>query len=323
MAGIARLATARERHRRYRENMLLGFNALAELYYEYWGEFFHLAVFDPADDPADLATAYQRTHERYLEAVGGTAARRILDVACGGGALSAWLADRTAAEVVGVDLSDSQLAHARRWLAGGRRLNLRFVQHDVMRLGELAEAPFDAAICLDAACYLPDRRAALRAIGTRLRPGGRLLLVDWCRSERPTALQRELLLEPLCRYWAIANLETAAGYRRLFQAAGFGIHRVDDLSDRVLPNWERGYQAALRAVAEPVRLGRLLRLAAGTARHGTVVLQAAKDQFQVALLAKAAAESGLVRYVCVLAERTARTEDPPGAATPADARRPT
>jgi hypothetical protein len=46
-----RTATARQRRGSYPENMLTGFNALAELYYTYWGEFFHLAVFDPGDDP--------------------------------------------------------------------------------------------------------------------------------------------------------------------------------------------------------------------------------------------------------------------------------
>ena len=35
------------------------------------------------------------------------------------------------------------------------------------------------------------------------------LLVDWCRAERTTKMQRELILDPLCRYWAIADLETA------------------------------------------------------------------------------------------------------------------
>jgi SAM-dependent methyltransferase len=283
--------------------MLTGFNALAELYYTYWGEFFHLAVFEPGDDPTDAATAYRQTHERYLQAIGGTAAGRILDVACGGGALSAWLADHTDAQVLGVDLSDSQLAHARRLLADGQRPNLRFVQQDVMRLSDLSEPPFDAAICLDAACYLPDRAAALREIATRLRPGGRLLLVDWCRADRMTALQRELIVEPLCRYWAIADLETTAGYRRSFQTAGLRIHRLEDLSDRVLPNWERGYQAALQALSEPIRLGVLLRLAADSVKHGTLAVQAAKDQFQVALLAKAAAESGVLRYISILAER--------------------
>jgi SAM-dependent methyltransferase len=304
MAWTPKVASAQERRRHYRENLPMGFDALGELYYTYWGEFLHLAVFDPGDDLGDLTAAYQRTHERYLEAIDGAAAQRIVDVACGGGALSAWLADHTKAEVVGVDLSAGQLTHARRWLAGGRRPNLRFARQDVMQLDEFDEPPFDAAICLDAACYLPDRQAALRGIAARLRPGGRLLLVDWCRTERPAALQRELVLEPLCRYWAIGDLATVTGYRRWFAGAGLRIDRLDDLSDRVVPNWERGYQAALRAVAEPVRLGELLRLAAGRVRHGAVAVQAAKDQFQVALLAKAAADSGLLRYVSILAERT-------------------
>jgi hypothetical protein len=73
----------------------------------------------------------------------------------------------------------------------------------------------------------------------------------------------------------------------------------------VLPNWERGYQAALRALSEPIRLGMLLRLAADSVKHGTLAVQAAKDQFQVALLAKAAAESGVLRYISILAERDA------------------
>lgn len=303
MAGTPAVATARERRKHYRDNMKVGFNALADFYYTYWGEFFHLAVYEPGDDPADVATAYEQTHERYLEAIGGPAAKRILDVACGGGAFSAWLADRTTGEVVGVDQSDRQLSHARRWNPGLGRQNLRFLQHDVMRLGDLIEPPFDAAICLDAACYFPNRRAALRAIATRLRPGGRLLLVDWCRAEHAAKFQRELILEPLCRYWAIADLETVAGYRRAFEADGFRILRLDDLSEQVMPNWERGYQAALQALAEPVRIGQLLRLAADTVAHGGLAVQAAKDQFQVALLAKAAAESGLLRYISVLGER--------------------
>jgi hypothetical protein len=69
----------------------------------------------------------------------------------------------------------------------------------------------------------------------------------------------------------------------------------------VLPNWERGYQAALRALSEPIRINHLLRIAADTVKHDTVAVQAARDQFQVALLAKA--EAGALRYVSVLAER--------------------
>jgi sterol 24-C-methyltransferase len=279
-----------------------GFDALSDLYYEFWGEFFHLAVFDRGDGPDDLAAAYERTHERYFDRIGGRSARRILELCCGGGAFAAWMADRTDGEVLGVDLSRTQLDRARRRLAGRSRPNLGFDHRDVMELEGL-DGPFDAAVCLDAACYWPDRGRALRAVAARLRPGGRLLIVDWCRAERSTALQRELVLDPLCRLWAIDELESAGGYRRKLAAAGFDVIELDDLSDRVAPNWERGYRAALRAIAEPVRIGSAVALATSAVRHGPELVRAAKDQFTVALLAKAAADAGVLRYVMVCGRR--------------------
>jgi len=285
-----------------REVMQAGFDALSDLYYEYWGEFFHLALFEPGSDPADLAAAYERTHQRYLELIGGGPASRIIELACGGGAFAAWMADHTGGEVLGVDLSKGQLDRARRRLADGQRPHLRFEQRDIMELGGL-DGEFDAAVCLDAACYLPDRGAALRAIARRLRRGGRLLVVDWCRAEHTTALQRELLLDPLCRMWAIHELESASGYRRKLEAAGFENIEIQDLSDRVGPNWERGYRAALRAVSEPLRPGHVVALAISAARHGPDIVRAAKDQFTVALLAKAAADAGALRYVLACASR--------------------
>lgn len=285
------------------EDIREGFDALADLYYAYWGDFFHLAIFEEGDDVADVSAAYERTHERYFAAIGGPAATRVLELACGGGALSAWMADRNAGEVVGVDFSDRQLAHAATRVAGGQRPNLRFIRHDIMRLADLDAGHFDAAICLDAACYLPDRRAALAQVATCLRSGARLLLVDWCQSERATLLQRDLLLQPLCRHWAIAELGSVSAYRTAFEAAGFRILDVEDLSEQAMPNWERGYRVALGALAEPMTVTRLMSLAAATLHHGARFIRAAENQVQVALLAKAAAESGALRYVSVLAER--------------------
>lgn len=297
------METPRKRRTNYRENVETGFDTLGDLYYDYWGDYFHLAVFGPGDDPSDFAGAFERTHEQYFHAIGGSAAGHILDLACGGGALSLWIADRSNAQVLGVDLSRAQLARARRRLVGRHRANLSFIQHDLMALGELDVGPFDAAICLDAFCYVPDRAQALRAVASRLKRGARFLLVDWCRPERVRALQRELILEPFYRNWGIGDLETVGGYRRAFAAAGLRILQVEDLSERVAPNWERGYQAALRAVADPIAPRHLLSLARAVTTHGVGVVDVAKGQFLVALLAKAAADAGILRYVSILSER--------------------
>jgi len=276
------------------------FAATADLYYEHWGEFFHLAIFDEGDDPTDFGGAFQRTHEWYFEAIRGPDAKRILELASGGGAFSAWMAERTRGEVVGVDISPVQLARARK---RNKRRNLRFIEHDIMRITDLDEPPFDAAVFMDAACYLPDKHVALRGIATRLCKGARFLLIDWCRPARVTALQEEMLLAPFCRYWCIPRMQSVDSYRKAFKSAGFRLIEIKDLTRRVAPNWERGYDLAIRAVTDGMTVKRFLNAIRKAARHGPQAVQLAKEQFYAALFAKAGCDAGLLRYIYFVAER--------------------
>lgn len=100
------------RRDRYRENIPFVFGSTADLYYAYWGEFFHFAVFEPGESWLDYDTALARTHARYFDSIRGLNSRRILELATGGGAFAAWMAERSSGEVVGVDISEVQLARA-------------------------------------------------------------------------------------------------------------------------------------------------------------------------------------------------------------------
>jgi len=272
------------------------FAVSVELYYEFWGPFFHLAIFE--DSARDLAAAYEDTHCRYLGAIRGDGVRRILELGCGGGAFAEWLADHTPAHVLGIDISDAQLARARKRV----RPNLEFRKHDIMQVGKLTGGPFEAAVCLDAATYLPDKGAAVRGVAGILVRGGRFLLVDWCRPAQTTAIQDELVLRPLCRYWGYPGMETASGYEDHFTAAGFRLVECEDLSARVQPNWELGYAAANRALSA-LSEKRLTELTAQILRYGAAGVRRAKEQYYAAVFAKVAADAGLLRYTYFLAER--------------------
>lgn len=296
------LNTKIERKRHYSENMRILFGATVDLYYDEWGDFLHLALFDENSD-GDYTSAFEATHNLYWKAICGSSCNRILELATGGGALSAWMARRNPAEIVAIDICPAQLNKARERVRRFGLKNLRIVEHDIMELERLNEGTFDAVVFLDAACYLPNKQKAIDAIGEVMNKGGRFLLVDWCRPDKVTALENELILEPLYRHWAIPEMETATNYKRFLERAGLELIEHRDLSDAVYQNWVDGYSRAIHPIRNPMNVEKLAAIAKLTATYGTRGIKYAKNQFYAVLFAKLAAEAGLLKYSYFLTQK--------------------
>jgi len=277
------------------ENMERMFAAVSDLYAEQWGDFFHFAIFNEPNEDRDAAFA--RTHRRYAEALRVAQAGKVLELACGRGGFADFLAANTGGEVLGIDISRSQLSHAARH----RRPNLRFRQHDVMRVDALGET-FDAVVFMDADCYLPDKGAAVAGIARVMEPGGRFLLIAWCKREGLSGLQEELVLHPFMRFWGVPGLETPAGYREHFQRAGLRLFEEEDLNDKVRPNWDFGYERAIEGVRD-ITLAKAAQMVWKGLPLGTEGIRLIKEQFHAALYIKAAFDAGFLRYTCFLAEK--------------------
>ncbi len=101
---------------------------------------------------------------------------RLIDIGCGTGVLlEQVLARWPSVRAAGTDLSGQMLAIAQRRL--GDRIPL--VRSDVDYL-PFATHSFDVAVSSSSLHYWPDPRRALAEIARVLRPGGRLVLTDWC-----------------------------------------------------------------------------------------------------------------------------------------------
>lgn len=279
----------------YAESVEKMFAAVSELYATYWNDVFHFALFDDArrDDGIDGQTwddAFRKTHASYMDALKIREASRVADLACGRGGFARVMAENTPARVIGIDISEAQLSHARKL----KRPNLEFRRYDIMKIDELGDT-FDAVSFMDAACYLPDKLLAVKKIKKILNPGARFLLIDWCKRERLTAIQEELVLHPFMRYWAVPSLETQRRYERCFRKSGFEILDIQDLNDRVGRNWAFAYDSAIRAVAE--LSGRDLPKMIWTGmKLGREGLRLIKEQFPAALYIKAGFDAGFLRY---------------------------
>ena len=93
----------------------------------------------------------------------------VLEVGCGTGQLTGWLAAQVRpGRVVGVDFSPEMLRKAR-----SKGIPATFRLADVCQ-DDLGIAEFDLALCFHSFPHFRDQPAALRNLATCLKPGGRL-----------------------------------------------------------------------------------------------------------------------------------------------------
>lgn len=105
-----------------------------------------------------------------------------LDVCCGTGALSRGLlaAVSPGGSVVGLDFSDGMLVEARRRVPG-----VDFVRGDATHLDSMPDQSVDAVTNAFGLRNISDRLAALRAAHRVLRPGGRLVVLEFSHVRAP------------------------------------------------------------------------------------------------------------------------------------------
>jgi len=132
-----------------------------------------------------LAEQYDRRWRSYLEAtlnavletVDFQGDEDVLDVPCGTGELEQrLLADWPDLGITGVDISKGMLAQA---MEKDEASQVRWVEADVTKL-PLPDQSFDCVICANSFHYFRTPNEALSAFHSVLRPGGRLILLDWC-----------------------------------------------------------------------------------------------------------------------------------------------
>jgi SAM-dependent methyltransferase len=92
--------------------------------------------------------------------------------------------------------------------------------------------PFDVVFAIESFGHADDLVAALRAVRSRLAPGGRLLWVDDLRGE-PDDGDGDADVQELARCWSSPPLRTVAAAKAALAAAGLHLLREVDLTDRV------------------------------------------------------------------------------------------
>lgn len=140
--------------------------------------------------------------------------RTIVDLGCGQGGPSLWVARATGANLVGVDLSSVGIERAQERAAElGVADRAHFQVGDITATG-LPDASFDGAMSVDVLWAVPDKLAALIEAARILKPGARLVFTNWDRDRTPPGY-----LSPL------------PDHRPLLEQAGFEIETYQVQAD--------------------------------------------------------------------------------------------
>lgn len=198
---------------------------------------------------ASYAPRYDRQFARYtaatlrraIAAMDEAPPRRLVDVACGTGVLGQKVRERwPAASIIGIDLSQEMLEQAARRMPSTKIAPSAAADDGVVtdwRVGAAERLPVDDGFadtltCTNAFHLVQEPDAALAEFRRVLAPGGRLVLVDWCRdfiSMRGLLAALPVVRRQRRRAWSMDELGAAV------DRAGFGV----DLRERfkVGPVW--------------------------------------------------------------------------------------
>ena len=140
----------------------------------------------------------------------------VLEVGCGTGLTSCWLAEKIGCRVLGVDLSERMVEWAQRRAARKGLGNLaEFRLADAQEL-PFEDATFDAMLCESVTAFVPDKLKALGEYRRVVKPGGYAGLNEgtWVKGEPPSELH-----EYVHRVMEGVDFQSAEGWRSLLEKA--------------------------------------------------------------------------------------------------------
>jgi tocopherol O-methyltransferase len=168
--------------------------------------------------------------------------QEILDVGCGIGGSSLYLAQKFGARVTGITLSPVQANRAQeRARAAGLGSTTGFQVANALEM-PFADNSFDFVWSLESGEHMPDKVKFLQECYRVLKPGGKLMLATWCHrpttATTPLNRDEEKHLQDIYRVYCLPYVVSLPTYTEIVEQCGFKDLRVDDWSTAVEPFWD-------------------------------------------------------------------------------------
>ena len=200
-----------------------------------WGPHIHHGLWNADESPR---VAQLQLTERMAELAGITCGERVIDVGCGMGGSSIWLAKNRGCNVTGVTISSVQRSWAKTsaaWSHANPRPN--FLRADAEEV-QFDHGTVDVVWSIECTEHLFDKPAFFKKAATWLKPGGRVAICAWLSGDDEQAAETQRLVFEVCEGFFCPSLGTQADYRKWLTDAGLEIRSTNIWTKRVLKTWE-------------------------------------------------------------------------------------
>ncbi|KAM7279531.1 hypothetical protein ACFE04_006665 [Oxalis oulophora] len=189
--------------------------------------FFRESCFHQSGDSKRTVNPTHYREPRFYTKLDLKPGQKVLDVGCGIGGGDFYMAEKYDVDVVGIDLSINMISFALE-RAIGLKCSVEFEVADCTTK-EYPEGSFDVIYSRDTILHIQDKPSLFRTFYKWLKPGGKVLITDYCRSAgTPSSEFAEYIKQ---RGYDLHDVET---YGQMLRDAGFDEVTAEDRTDQFL-----------------------------------------------------------------------------------------
>ena len=208
------------------------YNRVSPYYRALWGEHLHHGYWINGDESKE--TAQVQLVEHLAETANIQPGARILDIGCGFGGSSIYLARNYHARCTGITISPLQVEMASAdAAAAGASANFLCMDAESMHFDD----PFDVLWSVESISHYQDIPRFFSSAGRYLKPGGTLALTDWFKQNSLPPRDHKKFLHPI-EDGMLVELHTMGDYEGWLSAAGFSVIRSDILNRQTAKTWD-------------------------------------------------------------------------------------
>jgi tocopherol O-methyltransferase len=199
-----------------------------------WGPHLHHGYWISGEETKERAQI--QLIEHLARSAGLAPGRKILDVGCGFGGSSIYLAKTYDADATGITISPVQVEMARK-AAASDGVNAQFILMDAekMRFDET----FDVVWSVESISHYPQRERFFASAAQCLKPGGTLAVIDWFKKEHLAQHEYKKFIQPIEK-GMLVELDTMEDYAAFLRPKGFQVTHQENLNKHCSKTWDLG-----------------------------------------------------------------------------------